>query len=197
MSTVLTLVAVALGLVRLALFAALHLVPSPYNVIEHAVSDYAVGPTRRLSTLMTWVTGALWVALAAAVWTGLPHWSDRQGITISLVVLAVIFVVLPLLPTDLEGEAATTVGRLHLLAAIAWFAISYSCMGNFVRLLDPTAVGAVLTGTRWIALVSLVVLVASMVVPFLRRRAFGLSERVFIVAVNIFYVVAAIGMILV
>ena len=39
MTTVLAAVALVLGVARLAMFIALHLVPSDYNIVQHAVSD--------------------------------------------------------------------------------------------------------------------------------------------------------------
>lgn len=192
MSTAFAVIALVLGIARLGAFVALHLVRSDYHPVRHAVSDYAVGPTRTLSTVGTGLFAAMWAALAGTVATGFPDWPDRVGVTICLAVLAAIFVALPFLPTDLEGEPATAIGRLHLLAAIAWFALSYACMGNFVRLL-PAPFTSVLTVLMWIALFALVVLVAALVIRPLRRRAFGLSERAFIVAVNLFYVVVAIA----
>lgn len=187
--------AALLWVVRLVMFVALHLMRSDYSPVRHAVSDYAVGRTRTLSSIMTWTTAAAWAALAAAVWSGLPNWSARGGIAAWLVVLALIFLVLPFVPTTLEGEQATLIGRLHMLAAVSWFAISYSCMSDFVRLAE-SSVGGVLTFTiivlSWIALAALIVLVASLVLPGLRNRTFGISERVFIVAVNLFYLLAAV-----
>jgi hypothetical protein len=188
-------VSAALWIARLGMFIALHLVRSDYSPVRHAVSDYAVGRTRTLSSVMAWTTAAAWAALAAAVWLVRPEWSSRGGITAWLAVLAVIFLVLPFVPTTLEGEKATVIGRLHMLAAIAWFAISYSCMGDFVRLADA-GVGGVLAVSlsvlSGVALVGLIALVASLVLPGLRSRTFGISERVFIVAVNLFYLLAAI-----
>ena len=188
-------VSAALWIARLGMFIALHLVRSDYSPVRHAVSDYAVGRTRTLSSVMAWTTAAAWAALATAVWLVRPEWSSRGGITAWLAVLAVIFLVLPFVPTTLEGEKATVIGRLHMLAAIAWFAISYSCMGDFVRLADA-GVGGVLAVSlsvlSGVALVGLIALVASLVLPGLRSRTFGISERVFIVAVNLFYLLAAI-----
>lgn len=46
--------ATAMSLARLLILAVLHLAKTDYNPIRDAVSDYAVGPTRRLSTAMTW-----------------------------------------------------------------------------------------------------------------------------------------------
>ena len=44
--TVFAVIALVLGVARLAIFIALHFVRSDYNPVRHAVSDYAVGPTR-------------------------------------------------------------------------------------------------------------------------------------------------------
>ena len=73
---------------RLGLLVALHLVPSPYSMVEHAVSDYAVGPTRRLTTIAGAVTTLAWASLALAVWTGLESWNDRTLATAVLAVMA-------------------------------------------------------------------------------------------------------------
>ena len=89
--------AAGLFLSRLVLFVALHLARSDYTIVEHAVSDYAVGPTRRLSTAMTWLTAAGWACLAVAVWSG--DWGNRGSIGIWPAILAVIFMALPLVPT--------------------------------------------------------------------------------------------------
>ena len=179
------------------MFVGLHLVRSDYNPVQHAVSDYAVGRTRRLSSAMTWTTGGMWATLAVAVGLGFPAWSGRVGVIACLVALAVLFVALPFLPTDLEGREPTLIGRLHLLAAIAWFALSYACMGNFARLLtEPRALGITLVALSWVALVSLTLLVVVLVLKPLRRRAFGVTERIFLVAVNLFYITVSGGILL-
>lgn len=197
MALILALLALVFGLARLGVFIALHLVPSGYTIVDHAVSDYAVGPTRRLSTAMTWLTAVFWALLAAAVATGVPDWSDTAGMTIALVVLAAIFAALPFAPTDLEGEKLTTIGRLHYLLAIAWFAISYSCMGNFTRLFTsegPAWLGTALGVIAWIAAISLAVSVLVLIVKSLRAKVFGISERVFILSVSLFYLGVAGGL---
>ncbi|WP_432507372.1 hypothetical protein [Kineococcus arenarius] len=109
----------ALMLARLGLLAALHVVPSDYSPVRHAVSDYAVGRTRRLAATMTWIGAAAWAGLAGTVAVALPGWEHRASATLWLIVLAAVFVALPHLPTDLEGERRTLVGTLHLLAAVA------------------------------------------------------------------------------
>jgi hypothetical protein len=184
----------ALFVVRLIMFVVLHLVHSDYNIINHAVSDYAVGRTRWLSRAMSWVTALAWASLAVGVVVDFPHWSDERGVVVCLVILVVIFVVLPFFPTDIEGESRTTIGLIHYLGAIAWFALSYGIMGNFVRLVQAEHVegfGGFLNVVQWIALVFLIALVAALVLKVLRSRVFGISERLFLISVNIFYLVTA------
>ena len=200
MALTLALLALVFGLARLGVFIALHLVPSDYTIVGHAVSDYAVGPTRRLSSVMTWLTAIFWALLAAAVATGVPDWPDATGIVVALIVLAVIFAVLPFAPTTLEGETPTLIGRLHYLLAIAWFAISYACMGNFSRFFTaagPAWLGTALTVIGWIAALSLAISVLVLIVTVLRPKVFGISERIFILSVSVFYSLVAVGLALV
>ena len=190
--------ALVLGVARLAMFIALHLVPSDYNIVQHAVSDYAVGPTRRLATAVTWTSAVFWAVLAGAIALGPP--TPEKGVALWLTILAVIFAALPLLPTDVEGQPTTLIGRLHLVAAIAWFAIAYSCMGNIVRLLAPLApqgLVSFLGATRWVTAAALIALVTALVIRRLRPYAFGISERIFLLAVYVFYLGTAAGILLV
>lgn len=199
MTTTLSTLAIILGVARMLMFIALHLVPSNYNMVEHAVSDYAVGRTRRLSSIMTWTTAAFWASLALATIFAFPNWDSLTSVVIRLVALTVIFVALPFLPTDLEDSKATAVGRLHLVAAVAWFALSYSCMSDFTELLRSDAsapVTTTLVASGWVALVSLIALVLALLVRPLRRYAFGISERIFLISVNVFYVAVATGILL-
>ncbi len=186
MTTTFAAAAAGLFLIRLVLFVALHFARSDYNIVEHAVSDYAVGPTRRLSSAMTWVTAAGWACLAVAVWSG--DWDNRNSIGVWLAVLAVIFVALPLVPTDLEGARRTAIGRIHYLVAIAWFAISYTLTGTFHDQIHNAALNVL----HWVAMISLAALVIALVVRPLRRKFFAISERIFILAINLFYLIAAI-----
>lgn len=192
------LLAVVSAALRLGMFGALHVVPSGYSPIRHAVSDYAVGPTRRLSTAMTWTTVITWLSLAAAISASLPTWSYRNTATMLLLVLAAIFAILPFVPTDVEGEKRTTRGIMHYVLAIAWFAIAYSLTGDMSRYAAAHwggTAGSVATALHWAALISLIALIAALVVPGL-RKFFGLAERIFIAAISVFYLLTAVGLLI-
>ncbi|SDS21733.1 DUF998 domain-containing protein [Microlunatus soli] len=179
---------------RLVIFVALHFARSDYNVVEHAVSDYHVGRTRRLATAMTWLTAASWATLAVCVAAGFPGAADRGSMLAQLIALVVIFVVLPFLPTDVEGSRRTVIGILHYLAAIAWFALAYSLTGNFTRLIThPTGLATTLGILHWIALVSLIALIVALLLKPLRRFAFGIAERIFLLTIGVFYAITAIA----
>ncbi|GAB3305499.1 DUF998 domain-containing protein [Epidermidibacterium keratini] len=193
--TILALIAAIALVVRLALFVALHVMRSDYNVVEHAVSDYAVGRTSKVATAMTWVTALSWAALGGAVLVGLGDWSEQRSAIAQLIMLAIIFVALPFTPTDVEGKARTRVGVIHYILAIAWFALSYNLSGDFTRLLADEPVGGVLNVLHWAALVSLIVLVIALL-PALRRRLFGIAERVFIVVISAFFLIVAVQLVL-
>lgn len=185
------LVAAALSVLRLILFVALHVMRSDYNIVEHAVSDYAVGRTSKVSAYMTWYTAGVWLTLLLALLVG-PAPQPSTSTIAQLVALVVIFVVLPFLPTDLEGQRRTATGTLHHVAAIAWFALSYSLTGNFSRMLADAGTATIaLTALRWIALVSLVALCIGLI-PALRKRLFGIAERIFLLAITVFYLLAAV-----
>ncbi|AUH69685.1 MULTISPECIES: DUF998 domain-containing protein [Gordonia] len=197
MSSVLAVISVILWLARLGMFAGLHMVASPYNAIEHAVSDYAVGPTKRLSAAMTWTTALGWLTLAGAVWWGLTDWPDRGLTVFLLLILTAIFTVLPLVPTDVEGQTITRIGIVHYVLAIAWFAIAYSLTGNFSRWMTDAVGGSLAVAGQVLHIVTLVALIAAiaaLVITPLRRRLFGTAERVFLVAVTLFYLLVAIAL---
>lgn len=190
--------ALTLLLARLALLGAAHVVPSPYDPVRHAVSDYAIGPTRPLTTAMSLVTAVAWWALAAAAWQLLPAWSYMRPAVVMLVALGVLSVLVVAAPTDLEGERRTPRGLLHYGVAIASFALAYSLTGDVTRLAEHLGWGplaAALTVLHWIALVSLVLVCAGLAIPRV-RAVFGLVERVFLVAIAVFYAVFAAGLLL-
>ncbi|OUC75528.1 DUF998 domain-containing protein [Gordonia lacunae] len=198
MVSLLLAVSILAAVGRLALLATLHIVGrAHYSPIKHAVSDYAVGPTHTLATAMNVVTAVLFAALAAVVWWGYPHWALHATTTAYLVALSTIFLILPALPTDLEGEQATLTGRIHLLAAITWFALSYTLTGRFSELLAASnnSFAGVLHALNMIAMLSLIALIISLLPP-LRPHLFGITERVFILAISTFFLLLPVALVI-
>ncbi len=185
--------AVALGgwLLRLAGLVALHVVPSDYHPVRHAVSDYAVGPTRQLTARLAVVTALAWFGIAASCWLALPEGSDRTFVAACAGVNGLLSLLMPAFPTDLEGQRLTFRGVVHYGLAIAQFALAYTPMGNLVRAAEalhwPSAGALNLLSVA--SLVCLVATCATMVGP--GRRIFGLTERSYLAAVLVFYGVVA------
>lgn len=187
-------VASAAWVIALALLAALHLRPPAHNVVRDPVSDYGVGASRPLFQAYGWAGNLGVLALAAAFFTSrapaLPAW-----LPVTLLALLACRLGVMVFPTDLEGAPRTAAGRLHMVLAIAQFAIAYTLVDNATPLL-ATAFGGPWTsamGTlRWVAAASLAALVACLVLRPL-RAFFGLAERVFLVAVALWFLCAALA----
>lgn len=183
--------------VRLAALIGCHLVPSPYRPVTHAVSDYAVGPTKRLAGTASWAASIGWFALAVTVWTRLGAWSYRPVATGMLIALGLLSIVVVFVPTDLEGAPRTLRGRLHYLVAIASFGLAYSLTGDLSRYASDAGWGLspALTALHWIALAGLITLCATLVIAPL-RTVFGLCERIFLFAITGFYLLFALAVLL-
>ncbi|GAA1723675.1 DUF998 domain-containing protein [Brachybacterium phenoliresistens] len=189
--------AAALFAIRLVLFAALHLVPGGVHPVRHAVSDYAASPqprTRRLATAASWSMAGAWVVLGAAVLADSAGAGGVAPAGLWMLVLGAVLALMPLVPTDLPDAPTTLRGRVHLLMAIAWFTISYSEIGPMRRMLGGSALGGAVSALGAIAAVGLAALIISRLVPALRTRTFGISERVFILAVTLAPLLLAIGL---
>jgi hypothetical protein len=180
--------AAAVYLVQLALFLALNIRGS-YSLVGHAVSDYGVGPSRRLFTIYGLIGIIAAVALGTAVLTD-GRFPLRGGVY--LLAMAALRLGVLAFPTDLEGERLTKTGKLHYLFAIAGFALAYMA----IDVLNPVALPIVadwatpvLNGLYWIVAASLAAVVICLI-PAL-RRVFGLVERVFLVSVMLWSAVFA------
>ncbi|WFR85505.1 DUF998 domain-containing protein [Arthrobacter sp. Y-9] len=185
--------ATVLFALRLLLFLLLHVSPGGIHPVRDTVSDYAASParsTRLLAGLASWAAAAAWLSLGAAVLSG----AGRADLALGgwLLGLGVLLAVMPFVPTDRSGTSVTTRGRIHLLLAIAWFTLAYSTIGPLGRLIGgPPGAVAALDVLNTFAAISLVALVIALLIRPLRRRLFGLCERLFILAVTVAPLVAA------
>ncbi len=196
MSHPLLVFAATLFVCRLLLLVLLHVVPGGIHPVRDTVSDYAVAhsrTTRVLATMSSWSAALAWLALGAGILSDADLGSHRGGVGFWLLTLGMLLAVMPLVPTDRTGAPATFRGRLHLALAVAWFTIGYSTIGPVGRLVggEPGALIAVLAP---IAAISLGALVVSLVVRPLRRRTFGITERVFILVITVAPLVASLGL---
>ncbi|MEZ2371426.1 DUF998 domain-containing protein [Arthrobacter sp. RCC_34] len=185
--------AVALFSLRLLLFVLLHVLPGGIHPVHDTVSDYAASPakrTRAVASAASWTASLAWLSLGFAVMSS----TSRSDTTLGgwLLGLGVLLAVMPFVPTDRSGTTTTTRGRIHLLFAIAWFTLAYATITPLSRLIaGPAGAVAVVNALDLIAAISLTALVLALLIRPLRRRFFGLSERLFIVVVTAAPLVAA------
>lgn len=198
MTIIWSILATGLFALRLVVMVTLHFVPSGYQPLKHAFSDYAVGPTKRLAALASFSNTAAWGALAVAVATWPGEWSYRAAAVFQLLALALLSFAVVFVPTDLEGEKRSLRGVIHYAVAIATFALAYSLSGDAARWSASFAPGW-LSGTllvlSWAALIGLIGLCAGLVLPILRPY-FGGLERVFLFAITVFYLLLSVGMVI-
>ncbi len=177
----------------LAIMAVLHVLPTGYDPVRHAVSDYGVGRYRSLFTVALYVSsiGVLTLAFALLRGVGSPPLPTRDLVYLLLIPLARIG--MTLFPTSLEGQRISGTGLLHYACAVAAFTLTYlaiSGMTPALRALDPTEwAHSPLAWTEWIVGPSLALVVVTMLRPL--RRLFGLFERIFLLTTNIWFALAA------
>jgi hypothetical membrane protein len=185
---VLGIITVVFSLVCLASILLLHALPTGYNPIRNAVSDYGVGKYRvwhRVAVLSLAVCGfALAIASTGTI-------KPESDIVIGfLVVFAIARVIIPFFPTDLEGQTFTTRGRIHWALAIIAFASLAFAAGFYKGTVLDDAIGTVVVVAASLLIVSLVLH---------RRRKIeilGLFERVFYFSMICWLLVTGIELVL-
>jgi hypothetical protein len=101
----------------------LHFLPTGYNPVTQAVSDYGVGRYAAIMSSAFFAIGIGTIALAISLlrFNKLGR-LGRFGVLL-LMVAGICFFAVGFFPTDLEGAAATTIGSLHTsLSAIVFLA---------------------------------------------------------------------------
>jgi hypothetical protein len=177
----------------LCVFVALHVLPTGYSPIGHAVSDYGVGRYAKLFRVagVLSTVGILCLAIALTVEPGTPTVSVFE--LVCLYVIPLFRIAILRFPTDLEGQRLTRSGRLHYLFAILAFAATYSAVAGMTPELGAVepwdSIHGLLHVLQLIAMVSLILLVIAMI-PRL-RRVFGLFERLFLTSTNLWLLLVA------
>jgi len=181
-------------LAYLAILAALHVLPTGYSPVRHAVSDYAVGRYGPLFNVALYISSLSVLALAYALVRelGSPPLATRD--LVFLLVIPLTRIGMTLFPTSLEGKPITRTGLIHYGFAIAAFTLTYLAISEMTPALQALTIGqwvhTPLGWAAWIVGPALALVVITMLRPL--RRVFGLFERVFLVTTNIWFALAAI-----
>jgi len=181
-------------LAYLAILAALHVLPTGYSPVRHAVSDYAVGRYGPLFNVALYISSVSVLTLAFALIRelGSPPLTVRDLVLLLMIPLTRIG--MTLFPTSLEGRRITRTGLIHYGFAIAAFTLTYLAISGMTPALQALTTGqwvhTPLGWAAWIMSPALVLVVITMMRPL--RRIFGLFERIFLVTTNIWFALAAI-----
>jgi hypothetical membrane protein len=173
------------SVICLASILILHLLPTGYNPLKNAVSDYGVGKYRiwhRIAVLSLAAAGFSMAVTSSG--TAKPESSLVIGL---FVVFAVARAVIPFFPTDIEGQTFTTRGRVHWALAIITFASFGFAAGFYEGTGLDNAIGTVVVAAVCLLLVSLL--------PRF-RKALPLLERVFYLLMICWFLITGIELIL-
>lgn len=181
-------IVIILSIVRLGVFALLHVRYPKFSVLTNTVSDYGTGKSRRLYSVTGGLSLLAYIALFAyLLFSGYqPAWlAYILGITMvgSIALLA--------FPTDLTGEKMTRTGRIHWLLAIINFTTLFVFMTNASIpnvAMQPSALEIMTNIVR----VSFYTFLATLILPKLRLKYVGLTERIFLTATPLWFVVFSV-----
>jgi hypothetical protein len=172
--------AVFAGVETVALIV-LHFLPTGYDPIRDAVSDYGVGPYRGWFWLQAVAGGLACLALGIAL--GRLHPFSPTQVVVALIVTAASRFLIPFFATD-QGESRfeTPHGVIHMiLAVLAFGGLVWAAMGLWATLKHYPAwhgAKAFLTIVPWIMLGSVIAVVLAIRGPRL-KPFFGAFERLF------------------
>jgi len=179
-------IATAGSLVCLASILLLHLLPTGYDPIRNAVSDYGVGKYRIWHRVAVLSLAAAGFAIAVASSGTVKPESDL--VVGLLVIFATVRIAIPFFPTDIEGQTLTTRGRIHWGLAIIAFASLAFAAGFYEGTSLDDVVG-------WIVVVAVCLLIVALALPRL-RRVFGLLERVFYFSMICWFLITGVELVL-
>jgi len=158
----------------------LHVLPTGYNPVRDAVSDYAIGSYRPV--FWTFVTAGATSGLALAIALARSNPAKPTLTIVMLLLSAAARVLIPIFPTDQNGSRfQTSKGTVHMILAVTIFAaiaVAASNLGGTVGH-EPAwhAVHGLVDGwLPWVITVTASATGLAMIGPRL-KRIFGLIER--------------------
>jgi len=166
----------------LAVLVWLHILPTGYDPIRNAVSDYGVGRFAHLYRTQTAACAVSALLLAGALSGGVDP--APTLVVVLLVVFAAARLLIPWYPTDLDRSQPTRTGRVHvLLAGLAFGSIAWASAALPDRV-DWPGVHGTLVALGWSVVVLAVAcgLCMSRALHRATEPFFGLVERLFYAA---------------
>ena len=186
--------AVAMAIGTAALIA-LHVLPTGYNPIRDAVSDYAIGRYRPLFWVFATSGAVAGLALAIALARSNP---PKPTLTIVMLVLSgVARFLIPVFPTDQAGSRFQTLkGTIHMVLAIAIFASIAVAASNLGGTLGHETAwhpvkGLVDGWLPWVITATAIATGLAIAGPRL-KRVFGLIERLYYLSSITWFLVVSI-----
>jgi len=180
----LSIIAAFFTAVDAAALVVLHVLPTGYDPVSDAVSDYGVGPYRAWFWLHA-VTGGLGCLALATALARIHPFTPTQ-VVVALIVTAVARFLIPFFATDQgDGRFQTPHGIIHMiLAVLAFGGLVWAASGLWSTLKHyPSWHGleSFLTIVPWVMLGSVIAVVLAIRGPRL-KPFFGVFERLFYVS---------------
>jgi hypothetical protein len=192
--SVIALIAVS---AQLAILVALHVLPTKYDPVHDAISDYGVGDYHRYFWAQL-VAGALACIGIAVALTGL-HPYVPTLVVVLLLANAAARLLMPAFPTDQSGNRFETVrGTIHMVLAVAAFAAVAAAAtglgGLFSHYSTWHSAKGLLVAVGWVVLAGAVACALGLIGPRLKSM-FGLIERFFTLSVIVWIYIMSIELI--
>lgn len=184
--------AVGIGTASLVL---LHILPTGYDPIRDAVSDYAIGRYRALFWVFATAGAVSGLALAIALAQSHP---PKPSLTVALLLLSGgARLLIPLFPTDQGASRFQTLkGTIHMVLAVVVFASIAVAASNLGSTLGPEPAWHAVKGfvdgwLPWVITATAIATGLAIRAPRL-KRVFGLVERLYYVSSITWFLVVSI-----
>ena len=192
----LSIAAAIFAAVQVGALVVLHVLPTGYDPVRDAVSDYGVGPYRGWFWVQV-VAGGLACLFLAIALAQLHPFTPTQ-VVVALIVTAAARLLIPFFATDQGGSRFQTAhGTIHMiLAVIAFGGLVWAAMGLWTTLSHyPAWHGAksLLTIVPWVMLGCVIAVVLAIRGPRL-KPFFGLFERLFYLSSFVWFFVVAVDL---
>ncbi len=180
-------IVIAVLIVRIIVFAALHVRYPQLSIFKNTVSDYGTGASRSMYSAMGVLSAVAYACLAAVLWLQQvqPTWLIAVLTICTIGSFAILF-----FATDKTGSSRVTLqGRIHWLLAILNFTLLFVFIANFVP-----ASSAMDAGIQWLTVAVKIIFysfLVTLIVPALRKKFVGLTERLFLTVVPLWFIAVA------